>query len=112
MSRRAAWQARMRAAARSLRPGVPQLFPPGAFYSPVVDAALVTSDPERTRLWPSEPPDPPGIDVRGMAGIELRVEKVEHTPPEVFASLAAGDVLFVDSSHVAKTGSDVVHLIL
>ena len=42
----------------------------------------------------------------------LRVERVEHTPPSVFAALGAGDVLFVDSSHVAKTGSDVVHLVL
>ncbi|HEU5152442.1 MAG TPA: class I SAM-dependent methyltransferase [Iamia sp.] len=42
----------------------------------------------------------------------LRVERVELTPPSVFAALGAGDVLFVDSSHVAKTGSDVVHLVL
>ncbi len=42
----------------------------------------------------------------------LRVERVEHTPASVFAALGAGDVLFVDSSHVAKTGSDVVHLVL
>lgn len=42
----------------------------------------------------------------------LRVERVEHTPMTVFTALEAGDVLFVDSSHVAKTGSDVVHLVL
>lgn len=42
----------------------------------------------------------------------LRVERVEHTPLSVFTALEAGDVLFVDSSHVAKTGSDVVHLVL
>lgn len=43
---------------------------------------------------------------------ELRVERVEHTPSSVFEALGVGDVLFVDSSHVAKTGSDVVHLLL
>ena len=30
----------------------------------------------------------------------------------VFDALGRGDVLFIDSSHVAKTGSDVVHLVL
>ncbi len=202
MGRKARWAAQGRAAIRSLRGGVPQLFAPGAFYSPVVDAASVTTEPERSRVWPAEPRDPAGIDVRaqeqlallaalaahplpsdwsgpgpldpandqfprqdaallyglvhhlrperfvevgsgwsttvttraiadaglrtaltciepyprdfvrGMDGIDLRVEKVEHTPPGVFDALAAGDVLFVDSSHVAKTGSDVVHLVL
>lgn len=51
-----------------------------------------------------------------LASIEqvaaLRVERVEHTPLSVFEALEAGDVLFIDSSHVAKTGSDVVHLVL
>ena len=42
----------------------------------------------------------------------LRVERVEHTPRSVVEALEAGDVLFIDSSHVAKTGSDVVHLVL
>jgi hypothetical protein len=185
-----------------LRGDVPQLFPPGAFYSPVVDARVVTAEPERSRLWPADPVDPPGIDVRAVdqlellrtvgqhalptewpgrgpfdpdndqfpvqdaallyglvrhlrperfvevgsgwsttvtrravedgslptrvvciepyprpflrevGGIELRVEKVQHTPSTVFDALAPGDVLFIDSSHIAKTGSDVVHLVL
>lgn len=43
---------------------------------------------------------------------ELRAERVEHTPMAVFEALGAGDVLFIDSSHVAKTGSDVVHQLL
>ncbi|HVN35061.1 MAG TPA: class I SAM-dependent methyltransferase [Casimicrobiaceae bacterium] len=34
-------------------------------------------------------------------------EKVQDVPLEEFAALEAGDILFVDSSHVAKTGSDV-----
>jgi hypothetical protein len=33
--------------------------------------------------------------------------EVQSIPMEVFASLTSGDVLFIDSSHVAKTGSDV-----
>jgi hypothetical protein len=34
-------------------------------------------------------------------------EKVQDVPLAVFDELRAGDVLFIDSSHVAKTGSDV-----
>ena len=35
---------------------------------------------------------------------------VQDVPLDTFAALRAGDVLFVDSSHVVKTGSDVHHL--
>jgi predicted O-methyltransferase YrrM len=45
----------------------------------------------------------PGVD-------ELRIEKVQETPLEVFEALDRDDVLFIDTSHVAKTGSDVVWL--
>lgn len=40
----------------------------------------------------------------------LRQEPVQATPLEVFGQLEAGDILFVDSTHVAKAGSDVNHL--
>lgn len=36
--------------------------------------------------------------------------KVQDVPLEEFDALAAGDVLFIDSSHVSKVGSDVNHL--
>jgi hypothetical protein len=35
------------------------------------------------------------------------VDKVENVDKAVFTTLIAGDILFIDSSHVAKTGSDV-----
>jgi predicted O-methyltransferase YrrM len=43
---------------------------------------------------------------------EVLVQRVQDVDPELFASLRAGDVLFIDSSHVSKTGSDVNHLFL
>jgi len=46
---------------------------------------------------------PPGLS-------ELLVEKVEEIPLERFQRLEPGDVLFIDSSHVCKTGSDVNYL--
>lgn len=45
---------------------------------------------------------------RGIPGIARLVEdKVQNIGLETFAQLGAGDMLFIDSSHVAKTGSDV-----
>jgi pterin-4a-carbinolamine dehydratase len=35
--------------------------------------------------------------------------RVQDVPLDEFTALAANDILFVDSSHVAKTGSDVLH---
>jgi predicted O-methyltransferase YrrM len=39
--------------------------------------------------------------------IELVVEPVQRVPLDVFAALGDGDVLFIDSSHVCRIGSDV-----
>jgi hypothetical protein len=50
--------------------------------------------------------------LHGLDGLAaLRVERVQDTPAGVFAELERGDVLFIDSSHVLKTGSDLVHLL-
>jgi predicted O-methyltransferase YrrM len=38
---------------------------------------------------------------------EIRAEPLQDVPTEVFSSLVAGDILFIDSSHVFKPGSDV-----
>ena len=45
---------------------------------------------------------------QGVPGITRLVrERVERLDPALFMGLDAGDILFIDSSHVAKTGSDV-----
>jgi hypothetical protein len=44
----------------------------------------------------------------GREGInKLIIKKVQQVDLAVFTQLAAGDVLFIDTSHVCKTGSDV-----
>ncbi len=43
---------------------------------------------------------------------ELVVEKVQNIPRSRFLRLQEGDILFIDSSHVMKTGSDVHYLLL
>lgn len=39
-------------------------------------------------------------------------DRVQDVPRALFDELVAGDVLFIDSTHVVRTGSDVVHLVL
>ena len=43
--------------------------------------------------------------------VTIHRRAVQDVEDEVFASLGAGDVLFVDSTHVVKAGSDVNHLV-
>lgn len=45
-----------------------------------------------------------------LPGVDLLVAKVQDVDLAVFDQLQPGDVLFIDSSHVAKTGSDVNRL--
>jgi predicted O-methyltransferase YrrM len=65
--------------------------------------ALTFIDPDMTRLRPLLRSD----DQTRVTLIERRVQEV---PLETFAALEAGDVLFIDSSHVSKIGSDVNRL--
>lgn len=47
----------------------------------------------------------------GVPGISSLIERrVQDVPVEMFDSLENGDILFIDSSHVSKTGSDVNHI--
>lgn len=64
---------------------------------------LTFIDPDMSRLRPLLRSG----DDQCVALIEQRVQEV---PLEVFSELEAGDVLFIDSSHVSKIGSDVNRL--
>lgn len=46
---------------------------------------------------------------RGRIGIHRTV--VQDVPMALFTELCANDILFIDSSHVCKVGSDVYHLV-
>lgn len=58
---------------------------------------FTTIDPDLSRIRRLSPPDE----------AELIEAKVQSVPLERFDALGKGDVLFIDSSHVLKTGSDV-----
>jgi len=56
-------------------------------------------------------PYPRQFLIDGVDGITTLVRKrVEDVEPSFFDRLGDGDVLFIDSSHVSKTGSDVNYL--
>lgn len=42
--------------------------------------------------------------------VEILPQKLQEIPLDRFQSLRAGDILFIDSTHVSKTGSDVNYL--
>lgn len=44
--------------------------------------------------------------------IALMEQRAQDVPNQLFESLQKGDILFIDSSHVSKTGSDVNRLML
>lgn len=46
------------------------------------------------------------LDDANLCG-ELVVKKIQETPLEMFAEMAAGDILFIDTSHIMKCQSDV-----
>lgn len=62
--------------------------------------------------YPSDPLRAQGGIEVPQGGIELIPQRVQDVPLARFEALGAGDLLFIDSSHQAKTGSDVVHLFL
>lgn len=58
-----------------------------------------------------EPYPPEFLAGREIAGIaELIPTPVQDVPVSRFEALGAGDVLFIDTSHVVKTGNDVQYL--
>lgn len=52
-------------------------------------------------------PYPSAALAAGLEGVELLQVPVQEVPLERFESLEAGDVLFLDSSHVLRIGGDV-----
>jgi predicted O-methyltransferase YrrM len=80
----------------------------GSGHSTRFLARAIADDDLTTRLVAIDPA--PRAAVMGLA-VEWRRELVQATPPEVFAALGAGDMLFVDSSHLLMPGTDVDHLL-
>jgi len=50
------------------------------------------------------------IHAEDRSRFELRTQCIQDVPKEIFGELEAGDVLFIDTSHASKVGSDVNHI--
>jgi hypothetical protein len=67
-----------------------------------VDFTFIEPNPERLEslIWATD-----------RSKTTIFRQAVQETPMSVFEALQSGDILFVDSSHVSKTGSDVNFLL-
>jgi hypothetical protein len=97
---------------RSLKPS--RILEVGSGYSTLLALEAIRKnkalDPAYTcHLTCIEPYERPFL---GSLEVQLVRQKVEDTPLDHFDALQAGDILFVDSSHVIRPGGDVLHIIL
>lgn len=84
----------------------------GAGYSTLCSLDTIEHGELETRLTVIEPyPDRLLALLRGgdRGRIELVDSRVERLDLALFDQLSDGDILFIDSTHVVKTGSDVVY---
>ena len=80
------------------------------FSTRLMAAALLRNDAGQLV---SVDPYPEETVARGFFGLSSVIrEKVENLDMEAFSALKAGDILFIDSSHVARIGGDVTFLFL
>lgn len=54
----------------------------------------------------------PSAPLRALSGVTLLAKRVQTVEVDLFETLGAGDLLFIDSSHVVRPGSDVNFLFL
>jgi predicted O-methyltransferase YrrM len=68
-------------------------------FVPGLEATCVEPYPDRLRML-----------LRPEDKVDLIAAPVQEVPVKTFTALEPGDILFIDSTHVAKAGSDVVWL--
>jgi predicted O-methyltransferase YrrM len=67
-----------------------------------LDTRITCIEPYPARLRANLRPEDAGR-------VTILEQMVQRTDPALFSALQAGDILFIDSTHVAKTGSDVCY---
>jgi predicted O-methyltransferase YrrM len=93
---------------RMLQPGT--IVEVGSGNSTKIMRQAILDGELKTKLISIDPYPRTEIDGLSDACFRHRVEDVEAS--YLLTNLKAGDLLFIDSSHVIKTGSDVVYLLL
>lgn len=93
---------------RHLKPAV--ILEIGCGYSTMVAARAAMLN-GNTRLTCIEP-FPIDALAQGIPGVERLIDKpLQEVPVTLFENLQANDILFVDSTHVSKVGSDVNYVV-
>ena len=72
------------------------------FLGSQIDCTFIDPYPDRLRSLMTK---------SDAARSRLLQQRLQDVDPREFQRLEAGDILFIDSSHVAKTGSDVLHAV-
>ena len=94
---------------RTLRPK--RMIEIGSGYSSLLTADVNQRFFENGMEFTCVEPYPESFLTTEVVGISKIIQsKVEETSLSVFETLESGDFLFIDSSHVAKTGSDINHI--
>jgi hypothetical protein len=73
-----------------------------AFFKNKIGFTFIDPNPERLERL---------INNEDRSSCRIYAEKVQKVPLEVFQELKDGDILFIDGSHVSKTGSDINHIL-
>jgi predicted O-methyltransferase YrrM len=97
---------------RALRPA--QVIELGSGASTLVTAQALRDNADDGAPGRLEVFDPyPSAIARGLDGVtRLHMRRAQDVALETFSSLQAGDVLFVDTTHTVKMGSDVNFIVL
>jgi SAM-dependent methyltransferase/predicted O-methyltransferase YrrM len=81
----------------------------GCGFSTLVSARVNRERLETAMRLTCIEPFPRKFLLDGVPGVsDLRVERIQDTPLELFSELGDGDVLFIDTAHTVKTGGDVI----
>lgn len=93
---------------RQARPG--RIVEVGSGASTAIMAAAVRANGSSTPMVAVDPFA--GAGVGRLGGVEIVGVGALEAEPAIFSALGAGDLLFIDSSHALKTGSELVRLYL
>jgi predicted O-methyltransferase YrrM len=82
----------------------------GSGHSTLVAARAMAKNREMSlhgTIAAIEPFPPSFLQELQLFPVDLKTQPVQEVPIEFFSSMESGDILFIDSSHVCKVGSDV-----
>jgi hypothetical protein len=99
-------------AMRTLAPRLVVEVGSGASTALMADAAAMNAaeGARRSRIVTIDPFGPPALS--NLDGVEVIAQPAQSVPESVFAELGDGDLLFIDSTHVVKAGSELGRLYL